>query len=51
MVDATQEDPPFDVIVVWKLRNFSWIFEETFLCRDRLSANGVRLISKTQSSA
>ena len=50
MDDATKESPPFDVIVVWKLRNFSWSLEETVLCRDKLIACGVRLISTAESS-
>ena len=50
MEDATKDAPPFDTIVVWKLRNFSWSLEETILCRDRLSANGVALVSTTESS-
>ena len=49
MEDATGDAPPFDTIVVWKLRNFSWSLEETVLCRDRLSANGVALVSTTES--
>ncbi|MYC38100.1 MAG: recombinase family protein [Chloroflexi bacterium] len=51
MEDATKDAPPFDTIVVWKLRNFSWSLEETILCRDRLRANGVTLISTKESSA
>ena len=51
MEDATGDAPPFDTIVVWKLRNFSWSLEETILCRDRLSANGVVLVSTTESPA
>ena len=35
MGDATEENPPFDIIVVWKLRNFSWSLDETVLCRDK----------------
>ena len=50
MEDATKGSPPFDVIVVWKLRNFSWSLEETVLCRGKLTANGVRLISTTEIS-
>ncbi len=50
MEDATGDAPPFNTIVVWKLRNFSWSLDETVLCRDRLSANGVTLISTTESS-
>ena len=44
MVDkATDENPPFDVIVVCKLENFSWPLDETVLCQNRLKANGVTL--------
>ena len=50
MEDATNEAPPFDSIVVRKLRNFSWLLEETVLCRDRLRANGVSLISTVETS-
>ena len=49
--DTTEEGPPFDSIIVQKLRNFSWSIEETVLCRDRLSASGVRLILPTESPA
>ena len=48
MEDATKDAPPFNTIVVWKLRNFSWSLDETVLCRDRLSANGVTLVSTTE---
>lgn len=51
MGEATQDNPPFDCIVVYKLRNFSWSLEETVLCRDRLRASGVNLVSTTESSA
>ena len=50
MEGATNEDPPFDTIIVWKLRNFSRSLDETVLCRDRLRANGVSLISTKESS-
>ena len=50
MDGATKKEPPFNLIVVRKLRNFSWLLEETVLCRDRLSANGVSLVSTTESS-
>ena len=48
--DAVQDDSPFNTIIVWKLKNFSWSLDETVLCRDRLRANGVSLISTTESS-
>ncbi len=50
MGEATEDDPPFDVIVVYKLRNFSWSLDETVLCRDRLKANGVSLLSTAEIS-
>ena len=50
MEDAISEAPPFDTIVVWKLRNFSWSLDETVLCRDRLRSNGVSLLSAAESS-
>ena len=49
MADATGDAPPFNAIVVWKLRNFSWSLDETVLCRDRLRASGVVLVSTTES--
>ena len=48
--EATQDDPPFDYIVVYKLRNFSWSLDETVLCRDRLKASGVTLVSTMENS-
>ena len=48
MGEATDEEQPFDVIVVYKLRNFSWSLDETVLCRDRLKANGVSLLSTAE---
>ena len=50
MGDATEQDPPFDAIVVYKLRNFSWSLDETALCWDRLKANGVNLLSTAEIS-
>ena len=50
MGEATQDAPPFYFIVVYKLRNLSWSQEETVLCRGRLSANGVSLVSTMDSS-
>ena len=49
--DTTEEGPPFDSVIVQKIRNFPWSLEETVLCRDRLSASGVRLIQPTESPA
>ena len=51
MGEATQDEPPFDCIVVYKLRNFSWSLDETVLCQGRLTANGVTLVSTMESSA
>ena len=51
MGEATQEAPPFDCIVVYRLLNFSWSLDETVLCRDRLRASGVTLVSTMESSA
>ena len=45
MADAGSERPPFDHVVVWKLRYFAWSLEESVLARDKLAANGVRLLS------
>ena len=50
MGEATQHVPPFQYIVVYKLRNFSWSLDETVLCRDRLRASGVTLVSTAESS-
>ena len=50
MGEATQDEPPFQYIVVYKLRNFSWSLDETVLCRDRLRASGVTLVSTMESS-
>ena len=44
MGEATQDEPPFNFIVVYKLRNFSWSLDETVLSRDR--AQGQRRISR-----
>ena len=51
MGEATQDEPPFDCIVVYRLLNFSWSLDETVLCRDRLRASGVTLLSTVESSA
>ena len=48
--EATQDTPPFEFIVVYKLRNFSCSPDETVLCRDRLKANGVSLLSTAEIS-
>ena len=50
MGEATQDDPPFNFIVVYKLHNFSWSLDETVLSRDRLRASGVTLVSTMESS-
>ena len=45
MADATGERPPFDHVVVWKLKYFAMTLGESILCQDRLAKNGVRLLS------
>lgn len=45
MEEATSDAPPFGVIVVRRRQNFSWSLDETVLCRDRLDASGVSLLS------
>ena len=45
MADASGKPPPFDNVVVWKRRFFSWDLEEAIQERDKLTANGVRLLS------
>ena len=45
MADAAGENLPFDHVVVWKLRYFAWSLGESVLARDKLAANGVRLLS------
>ena len=49
MGEGAQDEPPFEYIVVYKLRNFSWSLDETVLCRDRLKASGVTLVSTMES--
>ena len=50
MGEATQDEPSFHYIVVYRLRNFSWSLDETVLSRDRLRASGVTLVSTMESS-
>ena len=50
MGEATQDEPPFQYIVVHKLRNFSWSLDETVLSRDKLRNSGVTLVSTMESS-
>ena len=50
MDEATQHEPPFQYIVVYKLRNFSWSLDETVLSRDKLRVSGVTLVSTMESS-
>ena len=45
MNDATGENPPFDHVVVWKLRYFAWNLDESIQARDQLAASSVRLLS------
>ena len=35
MADATSEHPPFDHVVVWKLRYFAWSLDESVLAREK----------------
>ena len=48
--EATQDDPPFQYIVVYRLHNFSWSLNETVLSRDKLRASGVTLVPTMESS-
>ena len=48
--EATQDVSRFELIVVYKLRNFSQSTEETVLCRDRFRAGGATLVSTLESS-
>ena len=50
MGEAALDEPPFQYIVVYKLRNFSWSLDETVLCRDKLRTSGVLLVSTAESS-
>ena len=50
MGETTDDEPSFDVIVVYKLRNFSWSLDETVLCRARLKAKRVTLLSTAEIS-
>ena len=50
MGEATQDEPLFDYIVVYMLRNFSWSLDETVVCRHRLRASGMTLVSTVESS-
>ena len=50
MGEATQDEPPFQYIVVYKLRNFSWSLDETVLSRDKLRNSGVTLVSTMENS-
>ena len=46
MNHATGENPPFDHVVVWKLRYFAINLDESIQARDQLAANGIRLLSE-----
>ena len=50
MGDATQDTPPFDYIVAYKLRDFLWSLEEIVLRRNRLRANRVSSASTAETS-
>ena len=45
MDDATGGNPPFDPVVVWKLRYFAWNLDESIQARDKLAASGIQLLS------
>ena len=45
MGDATGQNPPFDHVVVWRLRYFAWDLDESIQARNQLAANGIRLLS------
>ena len=48
ITEATAGDPPFDVIVVWKLSRLSMSLEETIDYRDRLRQVGTKLVSTSE---
>ena len=48
MTGATRTAPEFDHIVIWQQNRFCRSLEETVECRDRLNANGVRVVSVTE---
>ena len=48
IAEATADNPPFDVIVVWRLNRFSISLEETIECRDRLRRAGTKLVSTSE---
>ena len=45
METATGQNPPFDHVVVWRLRYFAWNLDESIQARDQLATNGIRLLS------
>ena len=48
--EAMQDTPPFDYIVVHKLRDSSWSLEEMVLRRNRLRANRASSASTAETS-
>ena len=50
MGEAAQDAPTLEYIASNKPRNFSWSLDDTELCRDRLTANGVSLVSTVKTS-
>ena len=45
MADAESDEAQFDHVVVWKLIYFAWSIEESILAREKLKANGVKVLS------
>ena len=45
MTEATGGEARFDHVVVWRLRYFAWSLEESVLAQQKLTDNGVRLLS------
>ena len=50
MGEATQNDPPFQFIIGYKLRNFTWPLDERLICRNQLRASRVTLVLAVESS-
>ena len=48
MVDTTTGEAPFDYIMVLQVNRFSRSLEEPALWKDKLSANGVQVVSVTE---
>lgn len=45
MADATCDKQAFDHVAVWKLMYFVLMIEESIIARDKLEAQGVRVLS------